>query len=250
MRYLGFTLAAPLASFGSIAVGERRPSWDRPAKSAVLGLVAGACGLTRDDAEAHRALADDYLYAVRVEYLGERASRPFTDYHTTQTAPSKPGRRFATRREELLAEKVGTILTRREYASDSCFTVLLWTMSSAPGFTLDDIAGALRAPKFTPCLGRKSCPLTLPMAPCVVEASDVFDAFRRRDADDSESIARFRGARRAASQPRYVAMDAAAGEPLRSGRLEKRRDALIHRGRWQFGLREELRVEWPGGAHG
>jgi CRISPR-associated Cas5-like protein len=41
-RFLTLTFAAPLASFGAIAVGERRPSWDRPGKSAALGLVAGA----------------------------------------------------------------------------------------------------------------------------------------------------------------------------------------------------------------
>ena len=117
MRFLAFTLAAPLASFGAIAVGERRPSWDRPAKSAVLGLVAGALGVTRDDADAHRALADDFLYAVRVEDFDQRApGRPFTDYHTAQTAPSKRGRRFATRRDELSVQDRETILTRRSTA--------------------------------------------------------------------------------------------------------------------------------------
>jgi CRISPR-associated Cas5-like protein len=42
---LGFTFAAPLASFGAIAVGESRPSWDRPAKSAALGLAPAHWGL-------------------------------------------------------------------------------------------------------------------------------------------------------------------------------------------------------------
>lgn len=111
MRYLAFTLAAPLASFGAIAVGERRSSWDRPAKSAVLGLIAGALGLTRDDADAHRALADDYLYAVRVEDFDLRTPRPpLTDYHTAQTAPSTGGRRFATRRIEDGGIRVGLAL--------------------------------------------------------------------------------------------------------------------------------------------
>ena len=56
-RFLTLTFAAPLASFGAIAVGERRPSWDRPGKSAALGLIAGALGLDRSDEDAHRALA-------------------------------------------------------------------------------------------------------------------------------------------------------------------------------------------------
>ena len=70
---MGFTFAAPLASFGAIAVGESRPSWDRPAKSAALGLVAGALGLDRSDADAHRALAEGYLFPARGEDLPVRA---------------------------------------------------------------------------------------------------------------------------------------------------------------------------------
>jgi len=246
MRFLAFTLAAPLASFGAIAVGERRPSWDRPAKSAVLGLIAGALGVTRDDAQAHRALAEDFLYAVRVEDFEARAPRrPMADYHTTQTAR---GRRFATRRDELSAEKIETILTRREYRTDCCFTALIWTETAAPSFSLDQIAAALRAPVFTPYLGRKSCPLMLPMAPRVVEAPDPFAAFRAYDDGESEEKEEFRKKRRMAAKPIRIALDAAAVPAERKTQLEKRRDAVIHRGRWQFGLREEAIVPLTGGA--
>lgn len=249
MRFLAFTLAAPLASFGAIAVGERRPSWDRPAKSAVLGLVAGALGITRDDAKAHRALADDYLYAVRVEDFETRAPRrPMADYHTAQTAPAQRGRRFATRRDELSADKIETILTRREYRTDCCFTALLWTETTAPRFDLEQIAAALRAPSFTPYLGRKSCPLMLPMAPRIVEAGEPLEALRVHDGEESEAAKSFREKRPAVAKARYFALDAAAKPASNQGRLEKRRDAVIHRGRWQFGLREEAIVPLTGGA--
>jgi CRISPR system Cascade subunit CasD len=253
MRFLAFTLAAPLASFGAIAVGERRPSWDRPAKSAVLGLIAGALGLARDDVNAHCALAEDLLYAVRVEDLDARAPRrPFTDYHTAQTTSSKRGRRFATRREELSAEKVETILTQREYRTDCGFTILIWSEKASVRFTLDDIAKALRAPKFTPYLGRKSCPLMLPMAPFIVEALEPFEAFRAYDREESESVRKFRQGARVDVKPRRIAVDAVAARLADAGwdmRIEKRRDAVIHRGRWQFGLREEAVIEWPEDAH-
>ena len=36
--YLTFALVAPLGAMGELAVGERRGSWDRPGRSAVLGL--------------------------------------------------------------------------------------------------------------------------------------------------------------------------------------------------------------------
>ena len=118
-RFLTLTFAAPLASFGSIAVGERRPSWDRPGKSAALGLVAGALGLDRSDEDAHRALAENYLFAARGEDLPVRAPFRLTiDYHTAQSPPRMRNRRFATRREELAVEDLATTLTRREYRAE------------------------------------------------------------------------------------------------------------------------------------
>ena len=54
MRFLLFTLYAPMGSFGEIAVGERRMSWARPGRSAVLGLVAAAQGIERTDEAAHQ----------------------------------------------------------------------------------------------------------------------------------------------------------------------------------------------------
>ena len=58
MRFLLFTLYAPMGSFGEIAVGERRMSWARPGRSAVLGLVAAAQGIERGDEEAARRQED------------------------------------------------------------------------------------------------------------------------------------------------------------------------------------------------
>jgi CRISPR system Cascade subunit CasD len=110
-------MAAPLASFGNIAVGERRTSLDRPSKSAVLGLVAGALGVKREDDEAHAALAHELFYAVRTENLKVRSPRRLmTDYHTAQTPPHGRNRRFGTRRDEVTdKQNVGTILSYREY---------------------------------------------------------------------------------------------------------------------------------------
>src|SRR5262245_9934555 len=77
-RFLLFTLAAPLASFGTVAVGERRPTWDRPSKSQIIGLVAGALGIERGDEDKQQILAAGLGYAVRVDDPGQLA----TDYHT------------------------------------------------------------------------------------------------------------------------------------------------------------------------
>ena len=44
-QHLVFLLHAPLGAMGGVAVGERRAGFDRPGKSAILGLVAAALGL-------------------------------------------------------------------------------------------------------------------------------------------------------------------------------------------------------------
>jgi CRISPR system Cascade subunit CasD len=246
--FLTLTYVAPLASFGAIAVGERRPSWDRPGKSAALGLLAGALGLDRSDEEAHRALAAGYLFAARAEDLPLRGSGHLTiDYHTAQSPPRMRNRRFATRREELAAENLGTILTRREYHADSCFTLAFWPRGVDSRWTLDELANALRRPAYVPFAGRKACPLMLPMDPRIIEADDVFEALARRDAliAANPRIADFLHRHHLDSRPHSVALDADAQGEHGPARIEKRRDALLDRGRWQFGLREEVVIAWP-----
>jgi CRISPR system Cascade subunit CasD len=109
--FLIFTLAAPMASFGGVAVGERRDSWERPSVSALLGLLAAALGVDRSDEATHTALALSYRFAIRIEQPGD----PFADYHTAQVASQRKGRRFATRANELAVDDLETILSRREY---------------------------------------------------------------------------------------------------------------------------------------
>src|SRR5260370_34315193 len=94
-EYLVFHLHAVLGAMGGIAVGARRVGFDRPSKSAIVGLVAAGLGLDRSDEEAHTALADGYGLG-----LGEIASgRLLFDYYTAQTPPQHHHRRFATRRD-------------------------------------------------------------------------------------------------------------------------------------------------------
>lgn len=237
--YLTFTLAAPLASFGGVAVGERRASADRPMKSAILGLVAGALGIDRSDDEAHTALAEDWHYGARIEDLPSRSPRRLvTDYHTAQTSKRIGKTRAATRREELQGEDIGTILTYREYRTDCSYTIALWPRGPAPRHGAEAIKEALRRPVFVPYAGRKSCPLMLPMAPHIVEAGTLEGAFEAHDAASAKQT-EFRKTYRLDPTPRHLAME---GEHKgdRRGRIEKRRDTILSRKRWQFGPREEF----------
>lgn len=233
MRFLLFTLYAPMGSFGEVAVGERRMSWARPGRSAILGLVAAAQGLKRTDETAHQRLETGLHYAVRMDAPG----RPFIDYHTAQTPRARRGRVFSTRSEELRSADLNTVLSSREWRADACFTVALWPR---PDHTvdLDGIAGVLRKPRFVLYLGRKSAPLGLPLNPEIVEAETFMKAFdaRHGTAEEDSILHRIRIEGVAHGE---IAFDHdAPGAPAET-RVERRRDSVASRARWQFTERLE-----------
>ena len=233
MRFLVFTLYAPMGAFGEIAVGERRMGWARPGRSAILGLVAAAQGVERADEDAHQRLESGLYYAVRTDAPG----RPLIDYHTAQTPRARKGRRFATRREELGSDDLNTVLSTREWRADSCFTIVLWSRSDS-ALDLDEIAGALRNPCFVLYVGRKSAPLGLPLNPEIVEADNFMDALEARLPNDEEKKL-LQHIRVPGGERRAIAFDDDVPEAPANSRLERRRDAVASRARWQFADRLE-----------
>lgn len=250
-RFLLLTLCAPLASWGEIAVGESRGSWDRPSRSAVLGLVAAALGLTRDDQPAHDALDAGYAVAVRLDAPGA----PLVDYHTAQTVGASAVRKHrpATRAALLASVPPGdreTVLSRRAYRADALATVALWARDAEPRWPLEALRDALRRPAFAVYAGRKANALGMPLGAEVAEAATLADALvgyaagrgMRADAPAAARAAvdgvlarlRPRG-----GWGREVAFDdpgaVAAGIEVR--RREVRRDAGAQRARWQFAER-------------
>jgi CRISPR system Cascade subunit CasD len=231
-EFLTFALAAPLAAMGELAVGERRGSWDRPARSAVLGLIGACLGLAREDEAAHAALETGYGLALRRQALGS----VLADYHTAQVPPKQRGRRFATRADELSVNSLETILSRRDYRTDVLVLAALWSRAGAR-WSLHEIGSALDRPHFTPYFGRKSCPLMLPLEPRRQDAVDPAAALAARAVNGPEPERQtFR-----LSQPAVVTMSAADAREfgLQFQRVEIRRDAIASRRRWQFGLRED-----------
>ena len=232
MRCLLFTLYAPMGALGEIAVGERRMGWARPGRSAILGLVAAARGIDRADEAAHRAFEEGLYYAVRTDAPG----RPFVDYHTAQTARARKGRHFATRRDELAAGDLHTVLSGREWRSDAFFTVALWPRPSGD-VDLDAMAGALRRPRFTLYLGRKAAPLGLPLNPEIIDADNFMEAFaaRKPSAEEQKVLQMIDAATAPESAFDYDAADTCSAEI----RVERRRDGIASRARWQFTDRME-----------
>ena len=239
MRFLLLTLYAPLASWGEITVGENRGSWDRPSRSAILGLVAAALGLTRDDQHAHDRLDRELGYAVRLDAPGVSV----IDFHTVQTANEANLRktfgrgRPTTRREVLSVAELQTMVTRRELRQDALATAAIWQAGAQASFALEGLQGALRNPIFTLYAGRKSNPLAWPLAPMIYEAPSLGQAFLQRERV-LRGTALERLMPRGQGWGREVAHDPL---PENAGllpvRQEVRRDAGAHRTRWQFSAR-------------
>jgi CRISPR system Cascade subunit CasD len=250
--YLIFTIAAPMASFGmKYDPGEWRNSANRPSKSGVLGLIAAALGIEREEQARFDALRDSLSFAVRVDDPGQ----PAYDYHTSQVPPQKRNRRFATRADELAVPKteLKTILSTREFRVNAFATPALWFRRAAEQpVTLDAIANALRRPHFTLYAGRKSHPLMLPCAPEIVVAENVFAAFDAYHATKPE-IARFRKdhltRERGYSAPSQALVFCETDDPSAASgtRTEQRRDVPESRTKWRFGVRQEAVLPPRGG---
>ena len=253
--YLLFTLCAPLASFGAVAAGERRSTWDRPGKSQIIGLIAGCLGIERSDEAGQANLAAGLGFAVRIDHPGVLE----TDYHTTQAPKEVELKRWAkkhgpvrTRADELATDDLKTILSQREFRTGSHYTVALWrTGDRVP--TLAALQSALVTPVFAPFAGRKANPLMLPFAPHVLDAARIEDAFPAFDALETSQIRALKSHLRLkldANAPIYADSSAVPVDEraARVSRLEERRDLPESRSKWRFGLRSEVLLKSPPGT--
>ena len=159
--YLVFTLAATFAAMGGPAGHERRGSETWPGRSAILGLLAAASGIRRNDDYSE---VDRLGLAVSVFEQGGY----LRDWHTVQTVPSTVVRNPQSRALALAAARskhaTNTTITKRDYRTSPLYGIAVWDGD------LVRLSEALRYPKFTLYLGRKSCPLSFPVVPKIVSA--------------------------------------------------------------------------------
>ncbi len=175
MQWLLFTYRAPLAAFGGPDWGRRRPSLQRPGRSAILGLVATCLGVDRQDRAGQAALSASVGVAVRSDAVVSSV----WDYQTTQVPIGESARGGPTRAIELAAGALVATPTTREYIADGLYVIALWLRPSAT-LTLDSIAKALASPASIPFAGRMACPFSEPPAPVIVEADTLVAALAQR----------------------------------------------------------------------
>lgn len=222
-----------------------------------MGLVAAALGIERPETVKderrrvpldleHHTLAAGYGMAVKLELIGSR----LVDYHTAQVPSSGTGRNrrtFPTRRDEICGvarSELHTVLSRRDYRQDAFAAVALWARDDAP-YSLERLRDALKAPRFVLYLGRKSCPIALPLAPEVVEAPCIEEALARMSfvrATDGlwdESGTAQRIADRMTVGTAMLCWDTDAAVRIDTYQTVTRRDEVLSRRRWQFAVREE-----------
>lgn len=236
-----FRLFGPLASWGEIAVGQIRPSAARPTRSALLGLLAAALGILRTDDEGHEALSAGVRLAVRIDAPGTA----MVDYHTANYR--RPKREILlTRRDELRVprDQLSTVQSQRYYRCDALSTVAVAARPPVR-WSLAELRAALVEPFFPLSLGRKACPPALPLAPEIVEAIDLLEAFRSYDrrrplpAPLGRLVARSGRYASAVELAWDSDLEVPTGIAGTGVRLEQRRDQPLSRTRRRFAVRRE-----------
>lgn len=142
-------LEGPLQAWGSHeSKFVIRRTREAPTKSGVIGMLCAALGVSRREA------ADAWLPQLCGLQMGVRLDQPgvrWWDYHTVGA-----GMEMRTAEGRSRAEP---ILTRREYLCDASFLVAL----QGDPELIATLEEALRAPRWTPYLGRKCCPPSRPL---------------------------------------------------------------------------------------
>ena len=170
-EYLVFRLYGPMASWGLPAVGGDRPTALQPGRSAILGLLGAALGIKRDNEQALSELQQSICIAIK-QCVPSSIMR---DYHTSQVPSHNKKVVHRSRKSELSEDKLNTVLSSRDYRCDGLWIVAI-SLTGAATLSLVQLKGALETPFYSLSLGRKSCPLAVPLMPKLVEVESLKQA--------------------------------------------------------------------------
>lgn len=149
-------LRGPLQSYDDRGFGPIREAGAFPSRSAVIGLVAAAQGLPRNDdrlVHLHDALL---VHAATV-----RPGAVRTDFHTVDAGGKNK------------------TVTYRDYHHDAHFVVLVEARTPSDADLLEAAQSALRSPYYVAYLGRRACPPSRPLWPEAAEHDHVLGALVR-----------------------------------------------------------------------
>lgn len=138
MNTLLLRLNAPLQSWGSNSLYDRRETDSMPTKSGVIGILAAALGIKREKSNSDLKDLAKLHFGVRIDLPGTKT----VDFQITQ-----------------MGDKINSNLSYRAYLNDAIFLVGL---SCEDAGYLKKMEYALKNPQFPLFLGRRACPPTQP----------------------------------------------------------------------------------------
>jgi len=162
-KYLILRLQGVMQSWGGHTYEDYRPSLIFPSRSGLVGLLGACLGIKREDAGGIEALSGSFTYCARLD-AQPHPVRKITDFHTVLDARKVDGSR-----------NKNPVVSHREYLCDARFSVAL-EFGAQADYTMNQVRRALAEPIYTPFLGRRSCPFTVPPLYGVVEAASLHDA--------------------------------------------------------------------------
>lgn len=163
-------------SWGENAKWNYRATSGFPSKSAVIGLIACAMGLERND-EKIVELSRQITFGVRADRKGV----VLRDFNTVQGMPNIYTAEGKTR-------SLNTLVTNREYLCDASFLVAIDTDHD----TIVQIKEAFDKPVWTVYLGRKNCVPSRPVFESVSDDyTDVNDAIMHYPSPNRRDSVRF-----------------------------------------------------------
>lgn len=148
-----------LSAYGLQTFDVHRKINHFPTRSAVIGLLGAAVGISRENHQQLFKLSNRLKIAVQVNNTGQK----IVDYHTVLNFRSPMGK-----------IQKGTKPTYREYWCDSEHSFAI----TADDEVIELLSNKVRSPVFTLFQGRKSCPLTRPLFDSMVENNNPANALK------------------------------------------------------------------------
>lgn len=155
--HLALMLDAPMMSWGFASRFARRTTALHPTRSAITGLICAALGVPKGSGAEREWLGRLESVELTVLVIPRQPDgcpealpiRRLDDFHTVSGTRNADGKM-----------KKDAVISHRQYLLDARFAVILAGQAS----TLEEVATALRAPRWGVWFGRKSC---IPAAPIV-----------------------------------------------------------------------------------
>jgi CRISPR system Cascade subunit CasD len=132
-----------------------RDTTTHPSRSALIGMIAAARGISRNDKEALQELSP-LRFAIRIDRPGVIQR----DFHTVGGGHNTNAETIMTAEGKRRELSKATLISERYYLADAAFTI---AVTAPDQQLLRACAAALTRPAWPTYLGRRACPPDLPV---------------------------------------------------------------------------------------